>query len=597
MEVFLVTNTDSSVEEDEILDLVKRAVCDASEQYDNLALVTGGDAQFRSVLDWAAATCRANHKLNRKVLLELGDQGVVARLLLQAASRELTGDSDFVVSDLLEVEGKIKKARKEGKWPEKGDGVVGEAVGRYKDFVKECSLVDRWEVVKEALTSVEGEKMGLVVLGLGEEMDLVDSLSGGIVRPVSLQHGSVVVGEKTGLAGLACSEGVRREMGCEQMGTMGSFLRLLVCSRDELSLARAVTSSGLLTNHQFTLVRRETEAGTMKMSMYQTIVSFVRLVGLGGKSYQPGEQNSLHDMMDKLVEFNRLMEKLQSKLEETTGAVPAVMAVVTTLKSWLVKQGVVVEGDMVDKIEKLVGEVERRLASLQATPARGLMGRPAMKMLIGLVDLLASVGQDQSKEMMGKTPARQAKLVQSFKTPQPDVVLDPEDEMDCLVQDRNLSDRLGVQEGGVSTPVARPAFPRFKTLNDFTEGSPALIRSGERGGTVTGGRTLMARAGESLGESPCISVENTRRILQEVKEKDELEEAEKVERAKDNIKKTKRCLAKEVDSLVRDKMGLKRKKDENEGNNSKENKVKQPAKKKKFSTPKGQKKMTSFFKK
>ena len=45
--------------------------------------------------------------------------------------------------------------------------------------------------------------------------------------------------------------------------------------------------------------------------------------------------------------------------------------------------------------------------------------------------------------------------------------------------------------------------------------------------------------------------------------------------------------------MVGDKMGIKRK---NEDHEIKESKGKQPAKKKKFSTPKGQKKMTSFFK-
>merc|ERR1712106_259760 len=164
---------------------------------------------------------------------------------------------------------------------------------------------------------------------------------------------------------------------------------------------------------------------------------------------------------------------------------------------------------------------------------------------------------------------------------------------DCLLHEKSLSDRLGGAEPTtVATPVARPSYPRFKSSNDFTEGSPALLGGGNRGGVVTGGRTLMARAGASPGGSPCASVENTRRILQEVKE---LEELEKMERAKDGIKKTKRCLAKEVDTLVRDKMGLKRKKGEGE-DKAKENKGNQPAKKKKCSTPKGQQKMTSFFK-
>ena len=88
----------------------------------------GSEGHYMSVLDLAASTCTANHKLGRKLVLELEDQGVVYKVLLQAANRDLTGDSDFVVSDLLEVEGRIKRERNESKWPEKGEGVVGRNV-------------------------------------------------------------------------------------------------------------------------------------------------------------------------------------------------------------------------------------------------------------------------------------------------------------------------------------------------------------------------------------------------------------------------------------------------------------------------------------
>jgi len=589
MELFVVTETDETVEEDEILDLVKTAT-----GLDDLALVSGSRNQFRSALDWAATICRAHHKLGRKLVLEQEDQGAVYKVLVQAANKNLTGDSDFVVSDLLEVEARVKKARLSGMWPVKGEGVVGEAVGRYREFLKQCGLADRWEVVTEAAKCLEGEKKGLVVMGLSDEEDLLTALCDGLVKPVILKHCSITVGESTSVSSLGeCMS--RNQRGYDILATVASFLRLLVCSKDELSLARAVTISNLLTNQQFTMVRREAE--TVKMSMYQTIVSFVRKVGLGGKSYQPGEENSMYNIKDSLVEFNRIMEKLQEKMEETSGAVPAVLSVVTVLRSWLVKHGVDVDRDLVEKVQQLAEEVERRLASLQATPARGLMGRPAVKLLTGLVDLLASAGKVQTKLVVGKTPARQALLVESFKTPQPDSVLDPEDDIDCLLLEKSLSERLGSNTAGgeaVGTPVARPVYPRFKTCNDFTEGSPALLGSSDRGGTVTGGRTLIARAGTSPGGSPCTSVESTRKILQEVKDKEELENKEKLERAKEGIKKTKRCLAKEVDGMVREKMGIKRKKDDDII--AKENKEKQPLKKKKFSTPKGQKKMTSFFK-
>ena len=98
MEVFIVTDTDETVEEDEILDLVKSAT-----GLDDLALVSGSRNQFRSVLDWAATTCRAHHKLGRKLVLEQEDQGAVFKVLVQAANKDLTGDSDFVVSDFTNL--------------------------------------------------------------------------------------------------------------------------------------------------------------------------------------------------------------------------------------------------------------------------------------------------------------------------------------------------------------------------------------------------------------------------------------------------------------------------------------------------------------
>ena len=49
-----------------------------------------------------------------------------------------------------------------------------------------------------------------------------------------------------------------------------------------------------------------------------SIVTMLK-VGLGGKSYQPQEDNALHQFLPQLVEFNRILEKLQTKLEEVKG--------------------------------------------------------------------------------------------------------------------------------------------------------------------------------------------------------------------------------------------------------------------------------------
>ena len=109
---------------------------------------------------------------------------------------------------------------------------------------------------------------------------------------------AVVMGKKTSLDSLTVGEGVvcRKNMGYESLGTVASFLRLFVCSKYELSLARAVMISKLLANQQFTLVRGEAEE-LVKMSMFQSIVSVVRIVGLGGKANQPEEENSTYNSL------------------------------------------------------------------------------------------------------------------------------------------------------------------------------------------------------------------------------------------------------------------------------------------------------------
>ena len=106
---------------------------------------------------------------------------------------------------------------------------------------------------------------------------------------------------------------------------------------------------------------------------------------------------------------------------------------------------------------------------------------------------------------------------------------------------------------------------------------------------ITAGSTLRVR-GEGHGSPEDLGVEDTRRILQEVKESSN---SAVIEELKQKAKPTKRCLSKEVDKLCREKMGLeptgKRKKDSEEKPSK--------SKKSKISTPKGQKKMTSFFSK
>ena len=587
MEVFVIQETDDSVDFDELSARLRGR--DAELE---VAVVSGGAGHWRSLQDWASFTCRGHHKLERKLIMSQDDFTIITKLLMQNSSKEITGDPEHLLSDLLELQNKLRRTRRLNQDPDSDGGVIGEAAKGYKKFLKSSGLVDKWEIVRTCLQCLEDNESKVKIL-ISEisprDVDLVGMISSEVTH-VKVNNGKVEFLDKVPSAEIKCGSNISSAP--DQVILISSFLRLLLCSKEELSLARAVTGSGLLTDEQFTHVRRE--AGQTSLPMYQTIVSFVRQMDLGGRSYAPGETNTLHELLPQLSQFNNIMEKLQTKLEETSGAGAAVTAVIATLKAWLAKQGVILTTELLDRVTEMVEEVATRQTSLQSTPARGRMGRPAIKLLAGVVDLLSCVQVDQSGGDKGATPARNKKLVASFRTPQAEPVLNPDDEMDVLAANPGLAERLGANENvEIRTPVSRPAYPRFKSCNDFTEGSPALLRSSDRAPAITMGRTLMMRAGggdEEAG-SPVTGVENTRRILAEVKEKQDEENREKVEEIKKNIKKTRRCINKEVDQIVRDKMGMKRKNVDQDDDKEKKGAVK----KKKFSTPKGQKKLTSFF--
>ena len=587
MEVFVIQETDDSVDFDELSARLRES--DAELE---VAVVSGRAGHWRSLQDWASFICRGHHKLERKLIMSQDDFTIITKLLMQNSSKEITGDPEHLLSDLLELQNKLRRTRRLNQDPDSDGGVIGEAAKGYKKFLKSSGLVDKWEIVRTCLQCLEDNESKVKIL-ISEisprDVDLVGMISSEVTH-VKVNNGKVEFLDKVPFAEIKCGSNISSAP--DQVILISSFLRLLLCSKEELSLARAVTGSGLLTDEQFTHVRRE--AGQSSLPMYQTIVSFVRQMDLGGRSYAPGEANTLHELLPQLSQFNNIMEKLQTKLEETSGAGAAVTAVIATLKAWLAKQGVILTTELLDRVTEMVEEVATRQTSLQSTPARGRMGRPAIKLLAGVVDLLSCVQVDQSGGDKGATPARNKKLVASFRTPQAEPVLNPDDEMDVLAANPGLAERLGANEKvEIRTPVSRPAYPRFKSSNDFTEGSPALLRSSDRAPAITMGRTLMMRAGggdEEAG-SPVSGVENTRRILAEVKEKQDEENREKVEEIKKNIKKTRRCINKEVDQIVRDKMGMKRKNVDKDDDKEKKGAVK----KKKFSTPKGQKKLTSFF--
>ena len=258
LSLVVITNTDESLDCEELCARLTTEGCPAP------VLVSGRPGHWRSLQDWAVFVCRSNHKIEKKLVLELEDFPVVVKLLIQNSSRKLTGDSDYLLSDMLEVQQSIRKWRYSGdsEAPGDKDGVVGDAVSSYPAFLKKCGLVDRWEIMKMCLSQLEDGDQTVIMIGLEEgERDLVEMV--GQVTPAVLSNGELQTGEKVPGAGLDCSGQPQREREelPESVGVLSSYLRLLVSSKDELSLARAVTGSGLLTVSQFTGVRREAEQG------------------------------------------------------------------------------------------------------------------------------------------------------------------------------------------------------------------------------------------------------------------------------------------------------------------------------------------------
>ena len=276
-------------------------------------------------------------------------------------------------------------------------------------------------------------------------------------------------------------------------------------------------------------------------------------------------------------------------------------AVLSCLNLWLEKQGKGLGSAMQERLEGVLKEAVVRMAKVEATPAKtGRLGRPAIKLATCVADIICSANSSDSDPPVqpGRTPARLASLVTFLKTPQVEIILDPEDKIDQLVGDvRGLGARLGDAGLGPGTPVARhPNYPRFRSGAQFNEGSPALANSQEKkGGLRTIGRTLVAASEPDIPDTSDKAIED---ILREVRNAAEEEDSADLVEEKPKKRPTKRCLiaAKDIDAAARKRMGLGAAKRKDEDEEGREKKKKEPAsKKKKFSTPKGQKKMTSFF--
>lgn len=578
---------------------------------------------------------RVRH-LVKKLLLDQADVPIVLQLLLQQRNREILKDSDVVVSDVLELYNLVDKMRRLGEFPATPidqTKPIDMAAADYKTYLTKCNLFDAWTVVSEMekqKEEEEGEVIGkgscLLVVGMGDgaEKRLCEMLGGGVARLVEVEAGLDMSGLEEGVeahVGVEIGEAKPLEDVMEEVGerekeaqpgeaevAVESYLRLLVNSRDELALARAITGPAHnLDQKYFTVIRQKTKE--TNMPMYQTIVSYTTQLDLGGKN-APTDDHIFFEFQDVLQDFVSLMEKLQTRVEETAVASQAVGKVVSGAVGWLAKVGVSGLDKVTPIMTRLGEEAKRRLTGGGSTPARSvgcggsMAGRPAVKMLREVVDQLSHRGEVErgghlahKNTNASKTPNNKTSLINLFKTPGPVNDLEEDDDDDEFKIEAGLAERLGVDKD--LTPVAAvPAYRRFQCASNWAmDSSPLLVRSAERKVKVrTEGRTLMASASPA---TPQEVVQDTRQILAEINEREIKDQEE--ENAVKKPKVTKRCLSKEVDAELRNKMGMvekptkKRKLDVE--NKEKPGKAAKKKDSKVKPLAKGQTTLASFFKK
>ncbi|XP_038057586.1 PCNA-interacting partner-like isoform X2 [Patiria miniata] len=226
-----------------------------------------------------------------------------------------------------------------------------------------------------------------------------------------------------------------------------SFLGLLVNSRDEISLARCLSYSPSGLDHKgFTALKNA--AKSKNMSMYQTAVSYITRLRLGGRSYAPNsEMSALADHVKSLGEFVTNVQKLQVLVEEVPDTRESIAKVLLSIKNTLCKcRGAVFKQEAVDKVcQKLRGKCDVLLTAFDgkngASPPKAVnqggsvLGRRTLKVILAFLDREATIPAHHHAvnllsdcTLTQTTPVRMPSLLAQFRSPEVDNPKSPENQ-------------------------------------------------------------------------------------------------------------------------------------------------------------------------
>lgn len=428
----------------------------------------------------------------RSTLLSSMDQLVALQLCWAEKNKEERGEFDIETSTVFDSNKEIIKTKlHSGEETE-----APEILDSYQKFLQHCNYVDTCDVlnlVQKSLDENDDLKNYLsqnhfLFIGLPTdpvevaminllckdrethkvsiEVSLEEEKERDITVCVEASSLEVLLSQKTkwrgiGTPGPSQSAGSLNQLYVKLVYV--AYLELLVNSRSEFALARCFNipdrELGLTT---FTDLKHE--AQKKNMPMYQTALSFIMKVRLGGKGYQPDSSLPITQHVKGLSDFITFTHKLQTIVEEEDTSRVACRKILNVLKKEISKskdkriQTSSVE-EICDDLQKMAAQVIQNVQTQSPAkkPSSGgtPLGYKTLRIIHHLVDKLVTgvevlkansldVLCDSFSTQHSNTPVRFPCLLSQFRTPCDDV--------DSPELNKSLAERL-LEKQRKATPL------------------------------------------------------------------------------------------------------------------------------------------------
>ncbi|CAH1774011.1 unnamed protein product [Owenia fusiformis] len=447
------------------------------------------------------------YRNERETMLNQEDQLIIVQLCMAERNKKEFGSFEVDVSAVLEAHTKLTKHMLNPTEYELSDD-LRPVSDLYASFMKECNMLDWYTLfsrVKKAMESDEKLKENLAsmsVLACGIPRSEIEKA---MFLHLCTDKACEAVEVETPLDGSASDvkvnllptsliEGLEKDVNANSAthpqsvteiyatSVFLAYIHLLVNSRSELSLARAVNVPDRGIDHAaFTDLKRVSKQ--KNMPMYQTAASYIMRIRLGGKSYAPDVNCPLRNHVKGLGEFTDFLHKLQCIVEENPNTSAAVRKVINNIKIVILKsrdtglRAVSVENVAnwlmkvaQDLIDETLSKTDGSSPSRAVSEGGSTVGRKTLNILRFIINQ-ASSQPDTSNHVSlltdhfssQKTPVRFPSLMSKFRSPEADAE-SPEHAENKSLLDRAVSNVLSG-----SCDEKAQGLPRFKSCMDWAK--------------------------------------------------------------------------------------------------------------------------------